>query len=56
MLLEASVFMINSAHKTFYRSVYSDLTRRRNQLTCLLCFFIRHYDSSDIEFNVVMKI
>ena len=54
MMLGASVFMINSAHKNFYRSV--QWTSRGNQLTNSLCFPILYHDSSDIEFDTVMRI
>ena len=33
-----------------------DITQCSNQMTYSICFPIRYYDSSDIKFDMVMKI
>ena len=52
--LRASDFMINSAHKSFYRSIYWHLTQQSTDVFTLFPYTL--HDSSDIEFDVVMKI
>ena len=57
MMAGASVVMINVAHKSFHITVHW-VTRHTNQMTYSLCFPIRYYNSSEIEFYTctVMKI
>ena len=56
MMLGASVFMIKSAHKYFHRLVqWTSLDVAINS-GIYFVFPIRYYDSSDIEFDTVMKI
>ena len=54
MILEASVFIINSAHKNFHRLV--QWTSLDAAINSGIYFVSYNYDSSDIEFDTVMKI
>ena len=54
MMLEASVFMINSAYKVFIDQ-FIECYSCSNQLMYSLCFSIHYYESSDFEFNTVIK-